>query len=165
MKVVTQGSGHNLHLLDPRPLNTWRVINARPRDEEDVTVTPLDSPLVPLFGGEKEDQSRDNNYFSSFPFLRRVVSWRSWLKGLDITYISCIICPIDPWRITSVGREDRRLASPTACLPVIPKGELSFPWNLLHLFSHGKVTSSLTGMYSRSRLTYETLEKRSRARS
>ena len=60
-----------------RVLDYWTV-TSRPcldgREKEDVTVTPLDSPLVPLFGGEKEDQSRDNNYFSSFPFLRRVVS-------------------------------------------------------------------------------------------
>ena len=48
-----------------------------------------------------DEYSRDNNYFSSFPFLRRVVSWRSWLKGLDITYISC---HPDPWE-----REDNAM--------------------------------------------------------
>ena len=104
-KLMNRGFGAGGRVLD------YWTVTSRPcldgREKEDVTVTPLDSPLVPLFGGEKEDQSRDNNYFSSFPFLRRVVSWRSWLKGLDITYISWTSRPLERC-IRQCQREDRR---------------------------------------------------------
>ena len=89
MKVVTQGSGHNLHLLDPRPLNTWRVINAREKTEDGKTRTgihpssSLHSHFFPLVW-----------YVTRFPEIslsssngnRVIIQWTSLARSL----LSCV---------------------------------------------------------------------------